>query len=101
MGANLFHLSLDPNLKVMTPRIPNNRLVRTGKEDSVMPRICFAPSIHSALAAAPLVRTGAFLHNLLIDIRKSQKELQDCKAHSVELWQLSEGLLFISLLEIH
>ena len=62
MAINLFHLSPDPNLKLMVPRVPNNRLVRTGKEDGVTPRICFANSINSALAASPPARTGRVLY---------------------------------------
>lgn len=62
MAINLFHLSKDPNLKTMIPRVPNNRLVRSGKEDGKTPRVCFSKSIHSALASAPPARTGSVLY---------------------------------------
>lgn len=39
------------NGKTLTPRVPNNFLIKNGYEDSVTPRVCFAGSIDKALMA--------------------------------------------------
>lgn len=59
---HLYHLSTDPNLKTMVPRVPRNARVQRGQEDGVTKRICFAPSIHDATAAAPSSAEGAMLY---------------------------------------
>lgn len=94
MARTLIHLSTDPNLKLMTPRIPNNRLTYTGYENATIPRICFAPSINSALAAAPPVKTGVVLYVYTptsIDpkavYKPSTKEVPD-SSHTHEIWYL-------------
>lgn len=49
---SLFFLS-DKNMdgKTLTPRVPNNFLIKNGYEDNKTPRVCFAPSIDQALMA--------------------------------------------------
>jgi hypothetical protein len=47
----LYHVSPDPNLKVLIPRVPKNGVVNWGAEDGVHKRVCFAPSIQQALRA--------------------------------------------------
>ena len=94
MAIQLYHLSTDPNLSVMVPRVPNNRLVRAGKENGTIPRICFASSISSALAAAPPARTGIILYvysptsiNRAAVYKPSTQEVPDSR-HTHEVWYL-------------
>lgn len=47
----LYHVSINPDLKVLVPRVPKNEYTFTGIEDNVHKRICFAPSIQQALRA--------------------------------------------------
>ena len=50
--SGLFHLSMKPlKLKSMSPRVPDNFLVKHGYEDAKTKRISFTPSIDSALMA--------------------------------------------------
>lgn len=45
----IYHLSKDPNIRIMTPRIPH--FTATGFEDENTPRICFSTSINGCLNA--------------------------------------------------
>lgn len=49
----LYHLSMNPNLRTLIPRVPDNRPVKLGQEDGVNKRVCFGPSISHALMAVP------------------------------------------------
>ena len=62
MAPRLYHISENPNLTVMTPRIPNNRLVKAGFENGTIGRVCFAPTIDYAIAAAPRGKAGELLY---------------------------------------
>lgn len=41
----LYHLSMNPNLRTLAPRVPDNGAVKLGQEDGVNKRVCFGPSI--------------------------------------------------------
>lgn len=45
----IYHLSKDPNLKILTPRVPE--IAKEGVEDKITPRICFSNSINGCLNA--------------------------------------------------
>lgn len=47
----LYHVSKDPNLTILIPRVPKNGLVEQGGEDGIHKRVCFAPSIQQSLRA--------------------------------------------------
>lgn len=54
----LYHLSPNPNLSVMIPRVPQNQATKHRHEDDVVKRVCFASSIHNALKAVPFDRVA-------------------------------------------
>lgn len=62
MAPRLYHISENPNLTVMTPRIPSNKLVKAGYENGTIGRVCFAPTIDYAIAAAPRGKAGELLY---------------------------------------
>ena len=45
----LYHLSFDPNLTTLTPKIPEQAV--SWNEDVSIPRVCFAPTIEGCLSA--------------------------------------------------
>lgn len=45
----IYHLSKDPNIRIMTPRVPH--FLANGLEDETTPRICFSTSINGCLNA--------------------------------------------------
>lgn len=48
----LYHLSEDDlNNKLITPRVPYNKLTKTGFENCSIARICFAPNVENCLIA--------------------------------------------------
>jgi hypothetical protein len=47
----LYHVSPNPDLKVLVPRVPKNPATQSFQEDGVHKRVCFAPSIQQALRA--------------------------------------------------
>lgn len=62
MAPRLYHISENPNLTVMTPRIPQNRLVSKGYENGTIGRVCFAPTIADCISAAPRGKAGEVLY---------------------------------------
>lgn len=48
---DLFHVSVNPYLKTLTPRVPYNGLMDYNMEDKFWRRVCFAPSIRDCLKA--------------------------------------------------
>jgi hypothetical protein len=62
MAPRLYHISENPNLTVMTPRVPQNRLVSKGYENGTIGRVCFAPTIADCISAAPRGKAGEVLY---------------------------------------
>lgn len=62
MAVKLFHVSENPNLTIMTPRIPQNKLTKKGYENNTIGRVCFAPTIKDCIAAAPRGKVGELLY---------------------------------------
>ena len=58
----LYHLSLNPNLTTLIPRIPKNSMTRTGLEDPVNKRVCFGQSVKGALSAVPHGQLGDVMY---------------------------------------
>lgn len=94
MAPRLYHISENPNLTVMTPRIPNNRLVREGYENGTIGRVCFAPNIDYAIAAAPRGKAGELLYVYIptsVDksaiYRPTPQEVPDV-TYTHEIWYL-------------
>jgi hypothetical protein len=54
----LYHISKNPNLSVMIPRVPENSFTQTGLEDGKTKRICFAQTIDACIAAIGSARFG-------------------------------------------
>lgn len=54
----LYHLSMNPNLRVLVPKVPNNFLVRNGYEDGRRKRISFATTIAGCLRGLSMNVTG-------------------------------------------
>lgn len=50
-NMRFFHLSPTLLSPVLSPRIPNNKLTQIGVEDSITPRVCFAPTVDQCLLA--------------------------------------------------
>lgn len=46
---NLFHVSKNPNIKTLVPKVPNNWLTQNGLEEARTPRISFATSVDRCL----------------------------------------------------
>lgn len=89
---NLYHVSLNPNLATMIPRVPNS--AATG-ENKTIKRVCFAPTIKSALAADPLQTYGRILYvykavsvNERYVYKPTTKEVPDA-GFTHEVWYLA------------
>lgn len=89
----LYHISRDPNLKTMTPRVPRNYYTKVGWENGSVGRVCFAPSISNCLSAIP-VTTGELLYvyvavspNPAKIYKPSKKEVIDAE-YTNEIWYL-------------
>ena len=88
---NLYHLS-EQNLndKTLTPRIPDNFLVKNGYEDKETPRVCFTSSINKSLRAMSQNLKGKefYVHIPSGDYetyKPSTKEVPDSKVTG-EVW---------------
>lgn len=88
---NLYHLS-EKNLndKTLTPRIPDNFLVKNGYEDKETPRVCFTSSINKSLRAMSQNLKGKefYVHIPSGDhetYKPSTKEVPDSKVTG-EIW---------------
>jgi len=97
-GLSLIHLSLDDKPKLMKPRIPVNKLTKSGVENNTIPRICFAQSIFGALSAIQFGRTGDELYvhvpinpQKVLYSKDIVKYVADAKNTS-ECWILDEKL---------
>lgn len=99
--ANLCHLSDNPNIKIMNPRIPDNTM---RDENKAIPRICFAPSTHEAFRAmsSPDLSTKAlYLYRISPDqgsirfLKPSSKLVPDAEDTN-EYWVLDPVKVFIS-----
>ena len=91
--TNLIFLS-DKNMdgKTLTPRVPNNFLIKNGYEDSTTSRICFASSIDKALMAISRNLKGEELYvhipkniNKKAIYKPTVKEVPDVKITG-EIW---------------
>lgn len=47
----MFHLSTNPDLPRLYPRVPNNIAVSEGREDATTRRVCMAPSIRGSISS--------------------------------------------------
>lgn len=47
----LYHISKNPNLSVLIPRVPNNYITRLAIENANTGRVCFAPTIKDCISA--------------------------------------------------
>lgn len=90
----LYHVSENPNLSLMTPRVPVNKLTKKGYENSTTGRISFAPTIGDCISAAPRGKAGEILYVYTpTSINKSAvyhpkpSEVPDAK-YSHEVWYL-------------
>ena len=90
-NKNIYFLSQNNmDNKTLSPRVPNNFLVKNGFEDSATPRVCFAPSIDKSLIALSRNLKGEKLYVHVpmenVDVYKpSIKEVPDSKVTG-ELW---------------
>lgn len=88
---NLYHLSeQNLNNKTLTPRIPDNFLVKNGYEDKETPRVCFTSSINKSLRAMSQNLKGKefYVHIPSGDYetyKPSTKEVPDSKVTG-EVW---------------
>lgn len=58
----LYHVSDNPNLKTLIPRVPRNSATIQGLEDSGIKRISFAPSIQQAITGTNRTVSGRILY---------------------------------------
>jgi hypothetical protein len=91
---NLYHISENPNLTLMIPRVPVNKLTKKGYENSTIGRISFAPTIGDCISAAPRGKAGEILYvykpvqiNKNAVYRPKPSEVPDAK-YSHEVWYL-------------
>lgn len=56
----LYHLSRDPNLTILTPRIPETAVAFN--EDVSIPRVCFSPTIKGCLSALQDIGTEYYVY---------------------------------------
>lgn len=63
----LYHLSTNPNLSTMIPRIPPYNRIKIGFENGTVKRVCFAPTIKNALSAVPSGSPGV-LHYIYVAV---------------------------------
>ena len=90
----LYHVSENPNLSLMIPRIPVNKLTKKGYENSTIGRISFAPTIGDCISAAPRGKAGEILYvysptqiNKSAIYHPKPSEVPDAK-YSHEVWYL-------------
>lgn len=58
-GMKLYHISPNPNMTEMSPRVPDSRL---SYENAVTKRVCFAPDIPNCIAAIPPKRRSGIMY---------------------------------------
>lgn len=58
----LYHLSLNPKLTTLIPRIPKNAAIKAKQEDDVSKRVCFGRSVAGALSAVPHGEIGDVMY---------------------------------------
>ncbi len=51
MNLKLYHVSDNPHIKTLSPRIPKSEDINKGLENGTIKRVCFAPSIEQCLQA--------------------------------------------------
>lgn len=84
----LFHLSTRRNIKSLSPRIP---YTVSSKENQLIKRVCFSPSINGCISAIWPRRSKLYVYipakDIDIDFIKvpSLKDCYDCK-ETLELW---------------
>lgn len=89
----LFHISENPNIGSLEPRIPRNFLVDKGYEDSKTQRVCFASTIDGCLRAMSANIKGKtfYVYNPEEDQEvyiPTKEEVPDCRATG-EVWVLN------------
>ena len=85
-----FHLSCNPNLKILTPKIPECAIPE--RENVITPRICFSDSISKCLSALQSIPCEYYVYTPTDDIElysPTVDEVRDVKIHS-EKWCLTE-----------
>lgn len=90
----LYHLSTDPNLTTMTPRIPPYNRIKIGFENGITKRVCFAPTIKNALSAVPSGKPGV-VHYIYVAVSPDPKFIYKPTSNDVpeagfthEIWYL-------------
>lgn len=89
----LFHISENPNISSLDPRVPRNFLVDKGYEDSKTQRVCFASTIDGCLRAMSANIKGKtfYVYNPEEDQEvyiPTKEEVPDCRATG-EVWVLN------------
>lgn len=89
----LFHISENPNIGSLDPRVPRNFLVDKGYEDSKTQRVCFASTIDGCLRAMSANIKGKtfYVYNPEEDQEvyiPTKEEVPDCRATG-EVWVLN------------
>ena len=89
----LFHISENPNIGSLDPRVPRNFLVDKGYEDSETQRVCFASTIDGCLRAMSANIKGKtfYVYNPEEDQEvyiPTKEEVPDCRATG-EVWVLN------------
>ena len=89
----LFHISENPNIGSLEPRVPRNFLVDKGYEDSKTQRVCFASTIDGCLRAMSANIKGKtfYVYNPEEDQEvyiPTKEEVPDCRATG-EVWVLN------------
>lgn len=97
---SIFHVSENPKLKILKPRIPNNILTNEGYEDNTIPRVCFSKSIDQCLMATGKLLEEKILYvyepkeysvlNILENYELIKNNLVPDAKYTGELWVLNE-----------
>lgn len=74
----LYHLSRDPNLTILTPKIPETAVAFN--EDVSIPRVCFSPTIKGCLSALQDIGTEYYVYTPVNQKLKGYS----CKTHVID-----------------
>ena len=79
----LYHLSKDPNLNILTPRI--SKTIIEGIEDNTTPRVSFSTSINGCLNALGVFRSEIYSGSLK-EFYETEKYIKDNTRYQNEIF---------------
>lgn len=95
----LYHISEEKNLKILTPRIPDNYFTENGYEDNTTKRVCLSTSISGALAGLGMNLEGKVLtvykpEDKIITKKPNKKQVPDIEITD-EVWYTGSDIRIV------